>query len=122
MTVENPKESVGATKVPLHLIPPVASEQMALALLSGAYNPDGTERYGPWNWRDAGINITTYVGAIKRHTDGIMAGEWIDPKSGHPHMAHIMAGAAIALDAEAHGMMNDDRPPIPRGPHAKLDT
>ena len=119
---ETPKEAAGRAKVPLHLIPPVASEQMALALWSGAHHPDGSERYGEWNWRDAGINLMTYVGALKRHIDGIVAGEWIDPKSGHPHMAHIMAGAAISLDAEAHGMMNDDRPIIPGGPHERLDT
>lgn len=104
MSVTNPKEAAGTQKCPLHLNPPVASEHQAWV------HKDGSDKYGLWNWRDAGINLTTYVGAAKRHLDAIMRGEWLDPDSGRPHWAHIMACGAISLDAEAHGKLNDDRP------------
>lgn len=105
MTVENPKEAAGAEKVPLHLNPPVASHFQALV------HKNGADKYGAWNWREAGINLTTYTGAAKRHIDGIMRGEWLDPESGYPHWAHLMACGAISLDAWWYGKLTDDRPP-----------
>ena len=72
---------------------------------------NGAVKYGPYNWRDQQIGIQTYVGAIMRHTSAVRRGEDIDPESGLPHMAHIMATAAILIDATEHGMMIDDRPP-----------
>lgn len=104
MTAENPKEAEGAKKLPLQLVPPAAEREMALALAEGA------GKYGPWNWREAGINLETYIGAMKRHINAIARGEDIDPLSGVSHLGHILAGAAIVVDAAEHGMLNDDRP------------
>jgi len=104
-TPENPKENASRRKVPLQLNPPVASHYQAFV------HQNGADKYGEWNWRESGINLTTYVGAAKRHMDGLMRGEWLDPESGLPHWAHITACGAISLDAWAHGKLNDDRPP-----------
>ena len=102
--IENPKEATGRRKVPLQMNPPIASHYQALAQQHGA------DKYGPWNWREAGIQLMTYVGAVKRHADAIIDGEWFDPDSGLPHFAHIMAGSAVAIDAWHGGMVNDDTP------------
>lgn len=101
--VENPKEAAGRAKVALQLCPPEAKRLMALALESGA------EKYGAWNWRDAGIRLSTYIGAMQRHLDALADGEDTDPESGLPHVAHILAGAAIVADANKFGMLADDR-------------
>lgn len=101
--VENPKEAAGRAKVPLHLCPPEAKRLMALAL------EDGAKKYGAWNWRDAGIQLTTYIGAMQRHLDAIADGEDVDFGSGLNHIAHILAGAAIVADAAKFGKLNDDR-------------
>lgn len=104
---DNPKDvmAVALGKAPMQLIPPVAEELMARVL------EGGNLKYGAWNWRDRPIAIQTYVGAIMRHTAAIRRGEDIDTESGLPHMAHIMATAAIVLDATEHQTLIDDRPP-----------
>lgn len=101
---ENPKEAAGRAKVPLHLVPPAASREMALALGHGA------AKYGEWNWRETHVNLMTYVGALKRHLDAIVSGEDADPESGLSHWAHALAGAAIVCDAMECGNLKDDRP------------
>lgn len=103
--VENPKEAAGAAKLPLQLVPAAASRDMALALAHGA------AKYGKWNWRDAGIVLSTYIGALRRHVDALAEGEWINPDSGLPHIAHILAGAAIVSDAFENDMIELDYPP-----------
>lgn len=100
---ENPKETAGRKKCPMQLLPPEFLTQTANALGVGA------ARYGPWNWRDQPINISTYVGAIMRHLAAINDGEDTD-ESGFPHAAHIAASCAIILDAAKHGTLVDDRP------------
>ena len=104
---DNPKDmmAVALGKVPMQLIPPVADELMARVLEGGA------AKYGVFNWRERSIAIQTYIGAIMRHTAAIRRGEDIDTESGLPHMAHIMATAAIVLDATEHQTLIDDRPP-----------
>ena len=104
---DNPKDimAVALGKVPMQLIPPVAEELMARVLEGGA------AKYGIFNWREQSIAIQTYIGAIMRHTAAIRRGEDIDTESGLPHMAHIMATAAIVLDATEHQTLIDDRPP-----------
>lgn len=102
--VENPKEAAGRAKLQLQLCPPAAKREMALALEHGA------QKYGAWNWREAGINIQTYLGALQRHADAIAVGEDMDLDSGLSHWAHILACSAIVVDALEHDMVTDDRP------------
>lgn len=101
----NPKEAVGDRKVPLWLCSPIASAHWALAQFAGMC------KYQAWNWRVAGVRGSTYVSAMKRHVDAYSSGETHDPVDGSHHLGNIMACAAILLDAEAAGMLNDDRPP-----------
>jgi hypothetical protein len=86
---------------------------MAAALSVGAV------RYGPWNWRGEEVKLTVYLAAMRRHIDAIIDGEDIDPESGCPHLGHVMASCGIVLDAEACGMLVDDRilPPKKEVPH-----
>lgn len=100
----NPKTSQGAKKVPLHLVPPSASHYLATAFA------DGARKYGPYNWRDAQVSATVYVGAMKRHIDAWFDGEEVSADALVHHLAHAMACCAIILDAASVGMLNDDRP------------
>ncbi len=105
--MNNPKDlaAVALKKCPLQLLPPIADELVARVLEGGA------GKYGKFNWRSQPIELTTYIGAIMRHLARIRCGEDIDAESGLPHMAHIMATAAIVMDANEHGKLIDDRPP-----------
>ena len=100
----NPKDILGAERVPMHLFPSTAVALGAMVLLSGAL------KYGPYNWRTAGIRMTIYIDAIQRHLAAYANGEDLDPESGQPHIAHVLACAAILLDAEVVDQCIDDRP------------
>lgn len=99
----NPKDAIGSGKIPLHLWPPAATVLGSLGLL------DGMLKYGRANWRAAGVRWTIYYDAMRRHLDAAFEGEDLDPDSGLPHLAHILACAAILVDAEATGQLIDDR-------------
>ncbi len=101
----NPKAAHGARKVPMGLVPPIAEVHEARAFGEGA------ERYGPYNWRAAGVDAMTYIHAIRRHLAAYLDGEDDDPKSGVPHLAKIRACCAILLDAHDLGNLEDNRPP-----------
>lgn len=114
----NPKQAFGDKKVPLHLCPPVALMHMAVGLREGA------TKYGAWNFREAKVELMTYIGAIRRHCDALLEGEWIDPDdmfypdgteithlNKKSHIAGILASAAIIADCDAHGTLIDNRPP-----------
>jgi hypothetical protein len=110
----NPKDVAGAQKAPLRYVPPALDIEVAPVLALGA------RKYGPFNWRGQSITLETYLEAIERHCAAVRDGEWIDPESGRPHVAHIGAGAAIVLDADAYGTLDrsfiDEHP----GPAARL--
>lgn len=106
----NPKEAVGFKKPPLHLVPPVAIIHMAMALKFGAYDANDGIGYGPFNWRDTDIYMSTYIGAINRHMSALQDGEDLARDSKQHHFSHIMACCAIALDSMELGNLVDDRP------------
>lgn len=112
----NPKQQYGDLKVPLQLVPPAAKIYIALGLREGVF------KYGAWNYRSTDIELMTYVGAIQRHIDAIVDGEWYDnepvinaagevlnvpPK---PHLAGLMASAAILADSYERSAVIDNRP------------
>jgi hypothetical protein len=99
----NPKDAIGSDKVPYHLWPETASILGALALL------DGMLKYGRANWRAVGVRASIYYDALRRHMNKWFEGEDIDPDSGLPHLAHMLACCAILVDAQAAGKMTDDR-------------
>lgn len=100
----NPKTLVGSKKIPLHLIPPSAKHFLALAL------EDGGKKYGPYNWRDEPISVSTYYSAGQRHWDAFWDGEDLAQDSKIHHLAHAMACCALLLDAMTVGKLVDDRP------------
>ena len=102
---ENPKDRIGASKPPLHLIPPAA--EIAEAVVMGL----GARKYGPFNWRSTNVKATVYVAAARRHLAQWLDGQDDDRESGMSHLAHARACLGILLDASATGHLVDDRPP-----------
>jgi hypothetical protein len=101
----NPKEAFGDKKLALMLCSPIAKAAWAVAQFLGQ------AKYGSWNWRIAGVRVSTYTSAIERHLDAYTSGEEYDPVDGTHHLGNIMACCAILLDAKAARKLNDDRPP-----------
>lgn len=99
----NPKDAVGANKLPLHLWPTTATAMGSIGLLEGAL------KYGRSNWRESGVRASIYVDACKRHLDAWFEGEECAPDSGSPHLANALACLAIIVDAQAAGKLVDDR-------------
>jgi hypothetical protein len=100
----NPKDIIGLTKPPVHLVPPILEVEAAMAFL------DGAKKYGAYNWREHPVLYSVYHAACKRHLGQAWDGENIDAKSKVKHLAHAVACIAILLDAEACGCLIDDRP------------
>jgi len=69
----------------------------------------GADKYGRFNWRVDPILASTYQAAIMRHLKAWASGEDLDPESGWSHLYHIRACCAVALDAQMHDKMIDDR-------------
>lgn len=100
----NPKDKIGAAKVDLTVCSPVAMAWWAFAQM------DGVTKYGPYNWRKEPIQARTYLSAILRHVLDLLDGEEIAPDSLALHLGHVMASAAIVIDAGHFGTLIDDRP------------
>lgn len=99
---ENPKDIVGSTKLPMHLWPSTATAMGCVALLNGAL------KYGRSNWRRIGVKASIYHDACQRHLAAWFEGNATD-EEGVPHLASALACLAILVDAEAAGMLIDDR-------------
>lgn len=99
----NPKHAAGLTKPPLDLVPAIGEIEQAMVFDLSA------GEYGPFNWRDAEVVRSIYIAAIGRHYAAMKDGQDLDPKTGRPHLAHIMANCNILLDAAALGKLIDDR-------------
>ena len=116
----NPKDSAAraSNRTMLGLLAPVFKEAVTRVMMYGAFKSprtDGTSGYGPYNWRDQPVKLSTYLDACERHIDAIRRGEWIDSDSGQPHAAHIGANANIILDARHCGTLVDDL--LSKDPH-----
>ena len=72
---------------------------------------EGARKYGAFNWRHGKVSASTYISALERHLLAWIDGEDIDPNSGKPHLAHMLASIAILVDAFEAGNLIDDRPP-----------
>jgi hypothetical protein len=101
----NPKDAIGSSKLPLNLVPDT------LAIYAAASFAEGASKYGAYNWRVAGVRASIYRAALERHLKKWWNGENRDKKTKVPHLASVIACAAIILDAEVCGMLTDDRPP-----------
>ena len=106
---DNPKTAYGEAKTKLSDTPTVGIQKMGRVFTGGA------AKYGRFNWRDHTVSATVYYDAGLRHFMAWFNGEDIDPESGEPHLAHVMACCNILLDAEAHGKLNDNRKTTGKG-------
>ena len=100
---ENPKTAAAAMKPKISNVPVIASFAL------GAGMDDGARKYGRFNWRETNVTVSVFVDAMTRHLLAYYGGEDHAPDSKVHHLAHLMAGAAILLDAELYGVLNDDR-------------
>jgi hypothetical protein len=106
----NPKDAVGARKVPTSTVPAGVMMEVGLAMLEGA------RKYGRHNYRAIGVRSSVYYDAARRHIDAWWEGEDIDPKSGLSHLTKAIASLVVIRDAEMVGKVEDDRPPpLPTG-------
>lgn len=101
---DNPKTKYGVAKPAMSAVPSTALLHMMKAMA------DGRRKYGLANWRDKPVSASTYYDAAMRHLMAFWDGEDVADDSGVKHLGHAMACLAIILDAEACGVLNDDRP------------
>jgi hypothetical protein len=101
----NPKDRIGKTKPPLHLVP--SSSIIFEALAMG----DGAEKYEPFNWRETAVEAMTYIGACKRHVEAWVDREELASDSLVHHLGHAKACLGIILDAMVNDKLIDNRPP-----------
>ena len=84
------------------LIPPQALE--ALALVYG----QGAQKYADNNWRK-GYAWGYSFRALIKHAYAFWRGEWVDPESGLPHLAHTMWHCATLMTFHEQGLGTDTR-------------
>ena len=58
---------------------------------------DGARKYTPNGWKEVPDGPARYMEALWRHLMAHMAGEVLDPQSGHRHMAHVAWNALAYL-------------------------
>lgn len=109
----NPKTLAAVDKPALSLCPEAALVAWAGAMKLGA------NKYGAWNWRQTGVAASVYADAMARHWAAWKEGEDLDPESRLSHLGHVMACCAILLDAQANGVLIDDRPSVSKSEHEK---
>lgn len=101
----NPKDAIGSKRLNMHLVPDSLIAFAALGFTEGAL------KYGKYNWRVAGVRVSIYLDAARRHLAAYQNGEWADAKTRVPHLASVLACVGIILDAGLSGKLTDDRPP-----------
>ena len=99
----NLKTIASSNKPKTSPVPPIA----IFAL--GAAMQDGANKYGRFNWRTSEVTASVFFDAMMRHLLMWYSGEDKASDSKVHHLAHLMAGAAILLDAIQTGVLIDDR-------------
>jgi hypothetical protein len=103
MSEENRKNSAAQGKPTMHCVPRVALWAL------GAAMEDGAKKYGKFNWRESSVDTDIFINALERHISAYSEGETYATDSEVHHLAHVMAGCAILLDAEFNGILDDKR-------------
>ena len=99
----NVKTAAAAGKPSLASVPPVGFFAM------GAAMADGARKYGRFNWRETTVTSSVFYDAMMRHLLAWWNGEDHALDSLVHHLGHLQAGAAIIMDGELSGVLNDDR-------------
>lgn len=100
----NPKDQLGAAKVPMHLVAPAANIIEALCM------DDGNIKYGPYNVRMEPIEAVGYIAACCRHLLAYLDGQDYDSITGKPHLGYARATLGLVIDAWLGGTLIDNRP------------
>lgn len=106
----NPKQRYGDMKPSIEFVPPTAFYETNNAF------KDGAKKYGPFNWRETGVEAVTYYNAALRHLMSWFEGEDRASDSGALHLAHAIACLSILIDASNCDKLIDNRPlqgPLP---------
>jgi|TARA_R110000744_G_scaffold86687_4_gene169530 hypothetical protein len=102
---KNAKFKHGRAKQSYSSVPASALTAMAEVMDGGA------KKYGAYNWRDTGVDATTYFDATMRHLIAwYHQGEDADCESRCHPLAHVMACCSIVLDTFNEGKLHDNRP------------
>jgi len=101
----NPKDAAATGRIPMHMVPDT------LMLFAAMGFAEGDSKYIAYNFRVAGVRVSVYVSALRRHLMRYFNGEWADKKTGVPHLASVAACTAILIDGHVVGNIVDDRPP-----------
>lgn len=89
---------LNAGKPPLHLLPPDALVMVARVLEFGA------EKYQSRGWERGELSWADCCRAMLAHTWRVLGGQWLDPESGCPHVAHIACNALFVCAMAARGI------------------
>ena len=91
---QDPKPNIGnTTKVRFDLLNPMFQEHVAKVFTSGV------EKYGEVSYLSSDWeNRAAYFGAMLRHLNAVQQGEFMDPESGEPHVAHIAANCQMLYE------------------------
>jgi hypothetical protein len=103
----NPKDLLGNKKPDLWVVPDSAYLHLSMAMRDGGF------KYDPYNWRGRPVVASVYLNAILRHHIAWKAGEEYAKDSGVHHLGHLMACAAILIDARETENLIDNRVPDP---------
>jgi hypothetical protein len=90
-------------KLPWHLLPPDAVEQIVAVLEFGA------KKYGDRNWEE-GMAWSRPFSALMRHMWAWWGGEHRDPETGLSHLAHAGCCILFLLAYERRNIGVDNRP------------
>lgn len=101
----NPKDAVGALKVPMSVLPATVMAEAAVGMLEGAV------KYGRHNYRGTDVKASVYYDATQRHLLAWWEGQDIDSKSGLHHVTKAITSLIVLRDAMLNGSCIDDRPP-----------
>jgi hypothetical protein len=91
---EGRKDDAG--KAPWHLLPYRAVASVVDVLAFGA------SKYGPNTWQAVSHGRDRYFAATQRHLTAWWDGEYADPESGLPHLAHAACSVLFLLALEAN--------------------
>lgn len=102
----NPKDRIGIRKAGMSVVPIQVVAEVGVAMTEGAL------KYGPFNYRVAGVRASVYYDATLRHLFSWWeAGEDVDPDSGLSHVTKAITSLIVLRDAMINGKCEDDRPP-----------
>ena len=101
----NPKDALATNRIDMGLVSDLAVAEEALAMTEGMF------KYGRFNYRGAGVRVSVYIAAARRHLAKYHNGEDRDLVTGVHHLGNARACLGVIFDSLAMGNLTDDRPP-----------